>query len=252
MGIAGWSLTPIGLVLLSLLVWRAGAARLLSLFPVFYFYIIYVLCGTVALTAIYLVRPRWYATGFWFHQLVCVLVEFGVLVEIADHMFRPFPAIRQFGRALVILISFTFALVYILPTILESHEPGSGLLDVAVRASVTKAVILAVLVFAAHRFSLKLGKNVAGLMMGFSVYLGVDIANYAAAESFGRALYANVLWIMKPTAYTLCLLVWTVALWELAPMPATDSVQPAGGGNSKALTLELARFNSALSRLLRQ
>lgn len=249
---AGWSLTLIGLVTLSLLVWRARVARLLSLFPVFYSYIIYVLCGTVTLTVIYVIRPRWYATGFWFHELVCVLVEFAVLVEIADHMFQPFPAIRHLGRALTLLISFTFALVYILPAILQRHEPGATLLDFALRASVTKAVILAGLVFTAHRFGLRLGRNVAGLMLGFSIYLGVNVANFAAAQNFGQALYIRILWVMSPIAFTLCLLVWTIALWELAPMPRTDSVRPAPGGNSQALTLELARFNGALSRFLRR
>ncbi|MBZ5671160.1 MAG: hypothetical protein LAO04_15705 [Acidobacteriia bacterium] len=227
-------------------------ARLLSLFPVFYSYIIYVLCGTVTLTVIYVIRPRWYATGFWFHELVCVLVEFAVLVEIADHMFQPFPAIRHLGRALTLLISFTFALVYILPAILQRHEPGATLLDFALRASVTKAVILAGLVFTAHRFGLRLGRNVAGLMLGFSIYLGVNVANFAAAQNFGQALYIRILWVMSPIAFTLCLLVWTIALWELAPMPRTDSVRPAPGGNSQALTLELARFNGALSRFLRR
>lgn len=247
---AGWSLTLIGLVLLSLLVWRARVARLLSLFPVFYSYIIYVLCGTVTLTAIYAIRPRWYATGFWFHELVCVLVEFAVLVEIADHMFQPFPAIRNLGRALTILLSVALGLIYILPAISKSQDMDRGLLDFSLRTSLTKAAILAVLFFAARHFDLKLGKNVAGLMLGFSIYVGVNVTNFAAALSFAAALYAKTLWLMSPSAYCLCLLVWTIGLWELAPMPRTDSVRPAASGNSEALTLELARFNSALSRFL--
>jgi hypothetical protein len=202
--------------------------------------------------AVYWIWPGEYASAYWFYFLICILAEFAVLLEISDHIFQPYPAVRHLGRALTILISFTFALVYILPAILQSHEPSSALLGFALRASATKAVILGVLVFTAHRFSLRLGKNVAGLMLGFSICLGVNVANFAAAGNFGQALYARVLWVMSPLAYTICLLVWTIALWELAPMPRTDSVRPAAGGNSEALTLELARFNSALSRFLRR
>jgi len=234
------------------LLWRAGRCRLLKGFPFFYSYLVCDACCSSVIFVACWVRPSVYPTAFWLDFLLSSLVEFAVLLEISDHIFQPFPAIRHLGRALTILISFTFALVYILPAILQSHEPSSTLLDFALRASVTKAVILAVLVFTAHRFGLKLGKNVAGLMLGFSIYLGVNVANLAAAGNFGQALYARVLWVMSPLAFTLCVLVWTIALWELAPMPRTDSVRPAAGGNSGALTLELARFNSALSRFLRR
>ncbi len=234
----------------ALLLWRASQGRLLPRFLFFYSYLIYVFCGSFALWVVYWTRPSFYAPTYWFYFLLSILVEFAVLLEISDHIFQPFPAIRHLGRALTILISFTFALVYILPAILYSHGRSTALLDFALRASVTKAVIVAVLVFTAHHFGLQLGKNVAGLMLGFSTYLGVNVANFAAAQSFGQALYARILWVMSPLAYTLCLLVWTIALWKLAPMPRTDSVRPAVGGNSQALTLELARFNSALSRFL--
>jgi hypothetical protein len=250
MGIVGCCFAVTGVIFESVLIWRAHKGRFISRFPLFYSYIIYVLCCSLAVYAVYWILPSEYASTYWFYFLICILAEFAVLLEISDHIFQPFPAIRHLGRALTILISFTFAVVYILPAILQSHERSSTLLDFALRASVTKAVILAVLVFTAHHFGLKLGKNVAGVMLGFSTYLGVNVANFAAAQSFGQALYARILWVVAPLAYTLCLLVWTIALWELAPMPRTDSVRPAAGGNSQALTLELARFNSALSRFL--
>jgi hypothetical protein len=234
------------------LLWRAGRCRLLRSFPFFYSYLIYDVCCSSAVYVAYWIRPSMYPTAYWLDFLLSSLVEFAVLLEISDHIFQSFPAIRYLGRALTILISSTFALVYILPAILESREPSSKLLSFALGTSVTKVIILATLVFMAHHFGLALGKNVAGMMLGFSIYLGVNVANYAAAEDFGRALYARVLWVMSPLAFTFCLLVWTVALWELAPMPRTGPVRPAARENSEALTLELVRFNSALSRFLRR
>jgi NADH:ubiquinone oxidoreductase subunit K len=233
------------------LLWRARQCRLLARFPFFYSYIVYNLCFTSVAYALYWIRPSLYPSAYWLYFLLSILVEFAVLVEISDHSFQPFPAIRNLGRGLTVLISATFALVYILPAILQpSPTPSSALLDFALRASVTKAVILAVLLLTASHFGLKLGRNVVGLILGFSIFLGISVANFAAAQSFGRALYARILWVMSPIAFTLCLLVWTIALWESAPMPITGSMPPAGDGDSETLAFELARFNNTLSKLL--
>jgi hypothetical protein len=232
------------------LLWRARQCRLLARFPFFYSYIVYNLCFTSVAYALYWIRPNLYPSAYWLYFLLSILVEFAVLVEISDHIFQPFSAIRNLGRGLTVLISATFALVYILPAILQPPGRSSALLDFALRASVTKAVILAVLLLTASHFGLKLGRNVVGLILGFSIFLGISVANFAAAQSFGRALYARILWVMTPIAFTLCLLVWTVALWQLAPMPITGSMPPAGDGDSETLALELARFNNTLSKLL--
>jgi hypothetical protein len=252
MGIMNYGIAPIVDILESVLLWRAFKGCFTSRFPMFYSYIIYTLCCSAVLYPVYWIRPSLYGYVYWFCRLVSVLAEFAVLLEISDHIFQPFPAIRHLGRALTILISLSFALVYILPVMLRPRGLSWALLEFSLRASVTKAVILAVLAFTAHRYGLALGKNVAGMVLGFSIYLGVEVADTAAAESFGRALYARVLWTMSPLAYTLCLLVWTIALWEFAPMPRSNSVGQAAGGNSEPVALGIARFNSALSRFLRR
>ena len=48
---------------------------------------------------IYWLDPQVYPSAYWIYYLVSILVEFTVLVEISDQIFRPFPAIRNLGRA---------------------------------------------------------------------------------------------------------------------------------------------------------
>ena len=55
---------------------------------------------------------------------------------------------------------------------------------------------------------------------------------------------------MSPLASALCVLVWTVSLWELAPMPSMGTISTATGRDSEAVALELTRFNSELSKFL--
>jgi hypothetical protein len=55
---------------------------------------------------------------------------------------------------------------------------------------------------------------------------------------------------MSPLATALCLLVWTVALWELVPVPRMNTISPATGRDPQMVALELTRFNSELSKFM--
>jgi hypothetical protein len=237
------------LVLLAALLWRTAWAGQIARLPFLYTYMLYVLLGTTVGFIVYWARPSEYASVYWFYFVLSILVEFAVLLEISDHIFQPFPAIRNLGRVLVILITVALGLTYILPAIVWSRGMRMGLLDFALRASLTKAVILAVLFYAARHFGFKLGRNIAGLMLGFSICLGVNIANFACVERFGD-LYASILWVMSPIAYTLCLLVWIAALWEYTPVVERGAPPAVTADRPESLVLEMTRFNDKLSRFL--
>jgi len=233
-----------------LLILRGAASKLIRLFPLFYSYIIYDFCGSLGMYLIYWRDPHLYPSAYWIYYLVSILVEFAVLVEISDQIFRIFPAIRNLGRALTIVISVALGLVYILPAILGSTHRRQALFDFALRASVTKAIILVVLFYVARHYGSELGRNVAGLMFGFAIYLAINIAINAIGKAFKPALGANILWVMSPLASMLCLLVWTLPLWKLAPIPSVHTIAPGAGRDSEAVALELTRFNSELTKLL--
>jgi len=199
---------------------------------------------------IYWRDPQLYPSAYWLYYLVSILAEFAVLVEISDQIFRPFPAIRNLGRALTILISIAFGLVYILPAILGHTPRRPALFDFALRASVTKAVILVVLFYVARHYGSELGRNVSGLMFGFSIYLAMIIATMAAGRAFEPALRDTILWVMPSLASALCVLVWTVSLWKFAPMPSMRVISTATGRDSESVALELSHFNSELSKFL--
>jgi hypothetical protein len=199
---------------------------------------------------IYWLDPKAYPSAYWIYYLVSILVEFTILVEISDQIFRPFPAIRNLGRALTVLISAGLGLLYILPALMGSASRSRTLLDFALRAFVTKAIILLVLFYAARHYGSQLGRSVGGLMLGFSIYVAINVSVMASAKAFGSVLFAPILWVMSPLASTLCLLVWTLSLWELAPMPNMRTISTSTGRDSEAVALELTRFNSELSKLL--
>jgi hypothetical protein len=138
------------------------------------------------------------------------------------------------------------ALIYILPSLLESKPERAALLDFAKRATLVKILLILILLMVSHHYRLPLGRNVAGMLAGFSVYLSVCFANFGAADIFPVELYAPVLKLLFPVSYLLCLAVWTLALWRFEPARLRGPWHQAGEGRS------LESFNSALTRLLRR
>jgi hypothetical protein len=246
----GMVISVCAFLLVGTILLRGIAGKCLKMFPLYYSYMIYVFCGSAFMYLVYWLDRSSYPSAYWLYFLISILVEFAVLVEISDHIFKDLPALRNLGRAITIFISAALALVYILPVIFWSHGRPPALLGFALRASVTKVVVLAVLFIVARHYCSELGKNVAGLMLGFSIYLGVSIGNIAAANAFGIALYAKMLWIVSPAAYLLCLIVWTIALWDFVPAQNRSIVSRVGARDSQAVALELSRFNNELSKLL--
>jgi len=233
-----------------LLILRGWMSRVFNRFPLFYSYVIYCFCWAISMYLIAWLRPQVYPSTFWICYLVSILVEFAVLVEISDHIFLPFPAIRNLGRAFTILISAALGLLYVWPAILSKASRSRILLDFTLRASVTKAIILLALFYVSRRYRCGLGRNLGGLMLGFCIYLAMNVAMMASAMAFGSALFANVLWFMSPLAFALCLSVWTVSLWNLAPTPILGGGPKATRHETEALATELTRFNGELTKLM--
>jgi hypothetical protein len=249
-----FSLT-IGLIETALLVlslWRAARGRFIARFPLFYSYVVYWLCwSTATFVASQFFSPlQW--TIWWRFFLVSLIAEFGVLVEISDHIFNPFPAIRRLGRVLTIFICVVFS-IFILPLLLRSGSQTAALLGLGEMTSITKAAIICLLLATARYYRLPLGRNTSGMLLGFSVYVGVSVANFALAEKLGRALYGTTFSVVGALSSTLCLIIWTGAMWRYEPVVlAPPAVEVDEHSTLVSLTHELERFNNMLGSLLRK
>ncbi len=231
---------------------RGAFTRIFKIFPLFYSYISYAFLAASVIYAIYLLDRRLYYRAFWINYLINALAEFAVLVEISDHIFKPFIMIRNLGRTLTVLISVTLGLLYVLPTILGSSGRSGALSDFALRTSVTKAIILVVLFYMARHFDTQWGRYAGGLMVGFSIYIALNVAVMAMSGVLSLPLFKPVFWVMTPLASAFCVLVWTVSLWNPVPIANLQAVSVTPGNDARAVALELTRFDSALSKILRK
>lgn len=180
-----------------------------------------------------------------------MVVEFAVLIEASDHIFKPYPSIRLFGRFLICCISAVFFFVYIMPPLMRQGSSSVMMLELVKRGSLTKGVIILALLAAVRYFRLPLGRNVSGILLGSALYLATNMANAALAEYFGYGLYYRTFAVVLPLGYTLSLAVWTIALWRYEP--ALQVVRRTPGRPEEypeSLNYLFVRFNSALTRPL--
>jgi hypothetical protein len=237
---------------LALLV-RAAQGRFVSQFPFFYSVAAFMLLSGVVVTVMYLSVSPYYPYAAWFRLLMSILIEFAVVVEISDHIFKPYPVIRLLGRSLALGICAVFFVLYVLPSLLESQQASLIMLEFVKRTSLTKAVAVFSLLAVAHYYRVRLGRNISGIALGFCVYLGINIINFALAEAYGPARYAQTLGVVWPLSYTIALLIWTVALWRYQPVLLTARALPGSTRRvSEPLSGQLERFNTELTRLLRR
>jgi hypothetical protein len=247
------AVTIVSVGLLAVLLTRAVRGGFLPRFPFFYSYIVYMLLRTVVSVGIMFFLPQYHAAEFWFSFAIWQIVEFAVLIEISDHIFERYPAIRSLGRLICASLTFIFLVLYIFPAFASSGSPSEMILELAKRASLTKAAIVLVLLIAQRLYNLRMGRSVTGILVGFSIFLGVSIANFQLAEHYGRAVYAPIFRIVGPLSWTLALLVWAVALWNYEPGFA-GSRPPDDENRAGAVPVaaQLARFNHLLLKLLQR
>jgi hypothetical protein len=243
----------IGIVLEATLLLRGRKGGLFHRFPLFYSYVAYYFSASLVRFLIYRLRPEFHATAYWFCYLITLLAEFAVLLEISDHIFAPYPVIRMLGRLITVMICSLFFAFYVLPSFLQGQSRSALLLDFSLRTSLTKAAIITVLVAIARFYRLQLGRNVAGLMAGFGFYLAVYMVNFAAAETFGKSIYADVFRFITPLGSVVCLAVWTATMWgfQTVPLP-TPRPSETRERTLEEIDLELTRFNTTLVRFLKK
>jgi hypothetical protein len=240
---------PLGVTILV----RGGQGRFLSQFPFFYSYLTYLLVTGVAMLVVSQVAPRYFVTLFWLRFFTLVVAEFALLVEIGDHLFEHYPALRALGRLVTFGITGVFFAAYILPALLETRPSDVAVLDLVKRSALTKGMILVALFVVAHYYRIHLGWNVTGIALGLAAYLAIHTADFALAEYLGRQVYEHIFRVAGPISHVVSLGIWTAALWRYAPaQPAGPSVASGESVLAGSLAERLGRYNATLDKLLRK
>jgi hypothetical protein len=106
-----------------------------------------------------------------------------------------------------------------------------------------EAVVLLLMLWLLLRYRIPLGRNLLGLSIGYSFWVGINVVNLAF-WFVPENEFSNVLRGLLPATYLSTLGVWCVTLWSAYPEP----VQPAETRIESDYELLAAKTQAGLAR----
>jgi len=202
-----------GIFLELLLLVRSLRTTLLTKYPVFYFYVLFVLFQSIARFWVFQRYPQRYMESYWYTEFFGVIVGSGVLFEIYRKGLAPYPGTARLARnvlALVFAVAVGKALAASLRGPLWWPARTTAELERNLRAVQAFAVLGLVILLVAY--SIPLGRNLRGILLGYALFIATSLANLAALASPGNE-FQRVWSYSQQLFYLLVLCIWTVSLW---------------------------------------
>ena len=202
-----------------LLLARGFYTRLFARFPLFYAYVLFVLLQSIARFSVYHWLPQRYMECYWYTEFVGVIVGCGVLFEIYRKGLAPYPGTARVARnvlALVFVAAAGKALAASLRGPLWWPARTTAVLERNLRAVQAFAVLGLVILLVAY--SIPLGRNLRGIVMGYALFIATSLANLAILASPGNE-FQHVWSYSQQAFYLIVLCIWTVSLWTVSSQP---------------------------------
>lgn len=213
-----WIIWSTGILMEALLLFRALRARLLGKYSLFYLY-----SASVLLMAVVLVFPGIYQHWYWRTQFLTLIIGYGILLEILNHVLAPYPGAEKFARTSGIVAFgaiLCFALVY---TPMKSPWSALGVMVELERDLRTvQAIFLCGLSYVILYYGIAIGRNMKGMMIGYGLYIATSLVSLAVRAYAGTPFFAEMQKLIQPLSFDISLVIWLTALWAYHPNPVQE------------------------------
>lgn len=215
-----WSLS----IALELALLTRGFAGLVRKYALFYAYIGCVLAKDLTCLICYTFAPNLYAKVFWPTELITIVASFAVIIEIFRGSVRHNPGIVRFTQTFLV-IAFALTTFYVL---VDSLQRGSttayrAIAELGRDLRLLEGALLIVLLWLFVRYGIALGRNLLGLIIGYSFWIGVNLMDFAFLYTGnGSSVFLRSL---VPACYVITLAIWCSTLWAVQTEPAQPETQ---------------------------
>lgn len=200
--------------------WRAG---LLHRYKFFYAYVAWILLTQSISFWFYKHSPEFYQALYWDMQFVTVAASYGVCVEIFQNALRHSQGLARSAQKLMLVV-FVAALSYAASDFLHGRPDSIARAAAALGSylSYVEALVLVIMLWLFGRYRISFGRNLLGLVIGYSLWVGIDVIILILLFLPGNGA-STVLRRLMPAVYLVSLIVWCVGLWRSEPEPPQDS-----------------------------
>src|SRR5690348_1054975 len=202
---------------------RAARTGMFKRFPVFFLYVACVLAKDLLSIPIYDHLPSVYPTFYYTAELILAAIGYGILVEIYRQSLKHYPGVNR-------LFTNFFAMVFLVIVIgvsvgSSASSFGRVVAELEQDLRQSQAILLCFLLTLFMYYRVAVGKNLRGLVTGYSLLVSTEVMMLALALRPRTGLSAFMR-AAEPVFYALSLLIWLAALWN--PQPETAPAVPCG------------------------
>jgi hypothetical protein len=238
----------------AVLLYRAIRGRFFGKYPVFYIYLAYVFAYEVAAFCVYTFDPGFYSKFYWGLQYVSITIGYCVIWEVYRQVFKPYPGASRIARALLAGI-----LIFVVCKVILNGVYNVSLTSVLHRAPeyerylrVVQAALLVTIVALIAYYSIPIGRNLKGMILGYGLYIGLTIMQLGLRAYLGewfQPIWKHLAWV----SYTAALVTWCVTLWSYQPSPEPTRTGPEYDYQQLATQTSrmMSQVRSGISRAMR-
>jgi hypothetical protein len=224
---------------------RGSPAGLLRKYPLFYSYIGCVLVKEIIGLLTYGFAPTLYEPLYWPAELATIVASYAVIIEIFRGSTRHKPGLRRLAQNLLIIV-FGLTVAYAGSDFLQGGFPSlsAAILELSRDLRYVEGGVLLVMLWLFVRYRIPLGRNLMGLIIGYSFWVGCNLINLAFWFQPGNE-FSVLLRRLLPVTYVITLSIWCVTLWSAQPEP----VPPSESKIERDYELLAAKTQAILARM---
>jgi hypothetical protein len=196
------------------ILFRGVRTELVRKYPFFHLYICCVFLIEALRFLCYRLSPHMYQVLYWNSDLVAAVMSYGILLDTFSNGLKYAPGASRFARKLLLV-------VFVLSASYGASDLANGGFGSWLRAAAdagrylryVEAILLLMMLWLLGRYRVSLGRNLLGLIAGYSLLVGLHVSNLALWFQRGHELSPG-LRKLYPAVYMATLGIWCATLWS--------------------------------------
>lgn len=238
----------------ALILFRAARTGLFRRYQLFYGYIACVLVKDLFSIPIYRDVRSLYPAFYYTAELLLAAIGYGILAEIYNRSLKNYSGVAKFFRIFFVIAFFVVIIKVGVDTfVIGSASFGRIAAGLEQHFRQLQAVLLSGLLVLFMYYRIGVGKNLRGLIIGYSLLVGTEVITLTFAlhlmAGFGRFMRAA-----EPAFYAISLFIWLVTLWATQPEVAPNvscGIERDYARLMRATRMMLLRVRVQISRAVR-
>jgi hypothetical protein len=202
-----------------LLLFKGFRAGLASRYRIFYTYIGFVLWQSLLRRAVMAWFAPFYSSTYWSTEFLGVILGSAVVFEIYRVGLEPYPGTARMARAALWFVFLAACGEGFVNTAGHRHWwRRANVWELERNLRAFQALAIAALLVLFLIYSIRFGKNLNGILLGYSLFVGVSIFQLTFVSPAGHWL--SDFWsYVHPISYDVALAIWLGHLWSYQQCP---------------------------------